>query len=127
MVRADEDALTHAIIGLASEYGRYGYRGITWLLRDAGWAVGTDRVQRICRREGLKVPSKQRPRSSLWLNDGFCIRLRPERSRHPWIRQPRCNSLFMPMVQNIRQVIGSREPPDRIEITLALCRSCPAN
>jgi putative transposase len=84
MVRADEDALTQAIIGLASEYGRYGYRPITWLLRDAGWAVGTDRVQRIWRREGLKVPSKQRPRSRLWLNDGSCIRLRPERRNHVW-------------------------------------------
>jgi putative transposase len=84
MVCADEDALTQAIIGLASEYGRYGYRRITWLLRDAGWAVGTDRVQRIWRREGLKVPSKQRPRSRLWLNDGSCIRLRPERRNHVW-------------------------------------------
>ena len=84
MVRADEDALTQAIIGLASEYGRYGYRRITWLLRDAGWAVGTDRVQRIWRREGLKVPSKQRPRSRLRLNDGSCIRLRPERRNHVW-------------------------------------------
>ena len=84
MVRADEDALTQAIIGLASEYGRYGYRRITWLLRDAGGAVGTDRVQRIWRREGLKVPSKQRPRSRLWLNDGSCIRLRPERRNHVW-------------------------------------------
>ena len=72
------------MIGLASEYGRYGYRRITWLLRDAGWAVGTDRVQRIWRREGLKVPSKQRPRSRLWLNDGSCIRLRPERRNHVW-------------------------------------------
>jgi putative transposase len=82
--RVDEDALTQAIIGLASEYGRYGYRRITWLLRDAGWAVGTDRVQRIWRREGLKVPSKKRPRSRLWLNDGSCIRLRPERRNHVW-------------------------------------------
>ena len=84
MVRVDEDALTQAIIALASEYGRYGYRRIRWLLRDAGWAVGTDRVQRIWRREGLKVPNKQRPRSRLWLNDGSCIRLRPERRNHVW-------------------------------------------
>jgi transposase InsO family protein len=73
-----------AIIGLASEYGRYGYRRITSLLRDGGWPVGTDRVQRIWRREGLKVPSKQRPRSRLCLNDGSCIRLRPERRNHVW-------------------------------------------
>jgi transposase InsO family protein len=62
MGRADEDALTQAIIALASEYGRYGYRRITVKLQDAGWHVGTDRVQGIWRREGLKVPQKQRPR-----------------------------------------------------------------
>ena len=36
------------------------------------------------RREGLKVPRKQRPRGRLWLNDGSCVRLRPERPRHVW-------------------------------------------
>ena len=84
IVRADEDALTQAIIALASQYGRYGYRRIKSLLDDAGWDVGCDRVQRIWRREGLKVPRKQRPRGRLWLNDGSCIRLRPERRNHVW-------------------------------------------
>jgi hypothetical protein len=45
--RTDEDALTEAIIQLASEYGRYGYRRITALLQRAGWQVGKDLVQRI--------------------------------------------------------------------------------
>jgi len=84
LVRADEDGLTRAIVTLASEYGRYGYRRITMLLKGAGWNVGTDRVQRIWRREGLKVPKKHKPRSRLWLNDGSCIRLRPERRNHVW-------------------------------------------
>jgi putative transposase len=53
-------------------------------LREAGWPVGTDRVQRIWRREGLKVPQKQRPRGRLWLNDGSCVRLRPEHANHVW-------------------------------------------
>jgi transposase InsO family protein len=82
--RNDEDALTQAIIQLASQYGRYGYRRITALLREAGWEVGKDRVQRIWRREGLKVPQKQRPRGRLWLNDGSCLRLRPEHENHVW-------------------------------------------
>src|SRR5208282_5508098 len=82
--RIDEDALTEAIVALASEYGRYGYRRITALLQSAGWQVGKDRVQRIWRREGLKVPQKQRPRRRLWLNDGSCVRLRPERAKHVW-------------------------------------------
>lgn len=76
--------MTQAIVTLASEYGRYGYRRITALLRISGWRVGKDRVQRIWRREGLKVPKKQRPRGRLWLNDGSCIRLRPERPGHVW-------------------------------------------
>ena len=83
-VRADEDVLTKAVVTLASEYGRYGYRRITALLRSGGWQVGKDRVQRIWRREGLKVPKKQRPRGRLWLNDGSCVRLRPERPGHVW-------------------------------------------
>jgi transposase InsO family protein len=53
---------------MASEYGRYGNRKITALLQEAGWQVGKDRVQRIWRREGLKVPQKQRPRGRLRLN-----------------------------------------------------------
>ena len=84
IVRADEDALTQAILVLAAQYGRYGYRRITEMLQRAGWPVGVDRVLRIWRREGLKVPSKQRPRRRLWLNDGSCIRLRPERRNHVW-------------------------------------------
>jgi len=84
IVRADETELTQAVIGLASPYGRYGYRRITSLLNDAGWPVGTDRVQRIWRCEGLKIPKKQRPRGRLWLNDGSCLRLRPERRNHVW-------------------------------------------
>ena len=84
LYRADEDELTRVIIALASEYGRYGYRRITIELNKAGWPVGKDRVQRIWRREGLKVPQKQRPRGRLWLNDGSCVRLRPERPNHVW-------------------------------------------
>jgi putative transposase len=83
-VRNDEDALTQAIIALASEYGRYGYRRVTAELCKAGWTVGKDRVARIWRREGLKVPRRQPKRGRLWLNDGSCVRLRPERRNHVW-------------------------------------------
>jgi transposase InsO family protein len=62
MQQPDEEALTEAIIQLASEYGRYGYRRITALLQEAGWSVGKDRVQRIWRREGLKVPQTKAAR-----------------------------------------------------------------
>jgi putative transposase len=82
--REDEDALTQEIVQLASQYGRYGYRRITALLKRAGWKVGKDRVERIWRREGLKVPQKQKPRGRLWLNDGSCVRLRPTHRNHVW-------------------------------------------
>lgn len=59
LVREDEESLTEAIIGLATQYGRYGYRRITALLRAEGWRVNAKRVHRIWRREGLKVPRKQ--------------------------------------------------------------------
>ena len=72
------------IIELASRYGRYGYRRITALLQDDGWKVGHKRVERIWRREGLKVPTKQPRRRRLWLNDGSCIRLRPGHKDHVW-------------------------------------------
>jgi len=80
----DEARLTADIIELARRYGRYGYRRITALLRQAGWAVNRKRVERIWRREGLKVPPRQPKRGRLWLNDGSCIRLRPERPNHVW-------------------------------------------
>ena len=49
-----------------------------------GWHVNHKRVFRIWRREGLKVPQKQPKRGRLWLNDGSCIRLRPQRRNHVW-------------------------------------------
>ncbi len=82
--RNDEDALTRAIIALASQYGRYGYRRITIKLQEAGWLVGKDRVERIWHHEGLKVPQKQKPRGRLWPNDSSCVRLRQERPNHGW-------------------------------------------
>jgi len=80
----DEAALTADIIELARQYGRYGYRRITALLHQAGWAVNKKRVARIWRREGLKVPQRQPKRARLWLNEASCIRLRAERPNHVW-------------------------------------------
>ncbi len=80
----DEPRLVAHMIDLASEYGRYGYRRITALLRQDGWKVNHKRVERLWRREGLKVPSRQPKRGRLWLNDGSCIRLRPAFKDHVW-------------------------------------------
>ena len=80
----EEDRLTSRIIELATTYGRYGYRRVTALLRAEGWKVNHKRVERIWTREGLKVPKKQPKRGRLWLNDGSCVRLRPEHRNHVW-------------------------------------------
>lgn len=83
-VADDEPALRASIIALAMQYGRYGYRKVTGLIRNDGWRVNVKRVHRIWREEGLKVPKKQPQKRRLWLNDGSCVRLRPERKDHVW-------------------------------------------
>ena len=106
----DEQRLTEDIIALTEEFGRYaspgkrllanaerGYRMITGMLNNSGWHVNHKRpsrglqanrcratVERIWRREGLKVPQKQPKKGRLWLTDGSCVRLRPERPNHVW-------------------------------------------
>lgn len=82
--RDDEEALTADLVALAERYGRYGYRKISALLKAAGWQVNDKRVERIWRREGLKVPAKQPKRGRIWDNDGSCLRLRPEHRNHVW-------------------------------------------
>lgn len=82
--REDEARLVADMIELARQYGRYGYRRIAVLLRDAGWSVSDGRIERLWRREGLKVPMKQPKKGRHWLNDGSCVRLRPEHRDHVW-------------------------------------------
>jgi putative transposase len=82
--REDEERLVADMIELARQYGRYGYRRIAALLRQAGWQVNDKRVERLWKREGLKIPAKQPKKSRLWFNDGSCVRLRPEHPNHVW-------------------------------------------
>ncbi len=81
---SDEPRLMNRIVELATQYGRYGYRRVTALLREEGFRVNHKRVERLWRREGLKVPAKQPKRKRLWLNDGSCVRLRPAFRNHVW-------------------------------------------
>ena len=87
-IEDEEEKLVSRIIELATQYGRYGYRRITALLNQEGWIVNHKKVERIWRREGLKVSQKQPKRRRLWLNDGSCIRLRPEYDLPPVISPP---------------------------------------
>ena len=81
---AKDSDLVERIVDLACQYGRYGYRMITGLLRLEGIPVNHKRVERIWRQEGLKVPKKQPKRRRLWLNDGSCVRLRADHPNHVW-------------------------------------------
>ena len=79
-----QEQVRERIIALAKEYGRYGYRTVTDLLRQEGWDVGKDRVYTTWRQEGLQVPQKQPKRARLWRADGSCLRLRPAYRNHVW-------------------------------------------
>src|SRR5574337_901020 len=53
-------------------------------MRQADWSISNTRVERVWRREGLKVPAEQQKRRRLWLTDGLYIRLRLTYSNHVW-------------------------------------------
>jgi putative transposase len=72
------------MVELATTYGRYGYRRVTAPLRSEGFGVNHKRIERLWRLEGLIVPQRRPKRGRLWLNDGSCGRLRPERKDHVW-------------------------------------------
>lgn len=80
----DEPRLVRRMVELATQYGRYGYRRVAALLCLEGWQVNHKRVERLWRREGLKVPARLPKRGRLWLNDGSCLRLRPAYKNHVW-------------------------------------------
>lgn len=82
--RADEGPLRQAVIRLAAQYGRYGYRRVTGLLAQEGWEASRSRVERLWKQEGLRVPARQPKRGRLWLADGSCVRLRPAYRHHVW-------------------------------------------
>ena len=83
-IPTDEPVLIHRMGALATHYGRYGYRRITAMLQQEGWQVNHKRIERLWRREGLKVPRRQPKRKRLWLHNGSCLRLRPLYAKHVW-------------------------------------------
>ena len=80
----DDDALRLALIRLAKQYGRYGYRKIAVLLRIEGWKVNHKKVERIWREEGLQLPQRHKKRRRLYHQDSSIIRLRPTHPNHVW-------------------------------------------
>ena len=80
----DNDALRLAMIRLAKQHGRYGYRKIAELLRIEGWRVNHKKVERLWREEGLKLPERHKKRRRLYHKDSSVIRLRPTHANHVW-------------------------------------------
>ena len=82
--RDDDQALRLALVRLAKQYGRYGYRKIARLLRVEGWQVNHKKVERLWREEGLQLPQRHKKRKRLYHKDSSIIRLRPRYPNHIW-------------------------------------------
>ena len=80
----DDDELRLALIRLAKQYRRYGYRKVAQLLRVEGWAVNHKKVERLWREEGLQLPHRHKRRQRLYHKDSSVIRLRPQYPNHVW-------------------------------------------
>lgn len=80
----DDKALRLAMIRLAKQYGRYGYRKVTELLRVVGWPVNHKKIERLWGEEGLQLPQRHKKRKRLYHKDSSIIRLRPQYPNHIW-------------------------------------------
>lgn len=80
----DERALVKRMRELSAAHPRYGYRRVWALLRAERFAVNRKRVQRLWRREGLKVPQTQRKRRRLGHSGNSCSRRKAEYANHVW-------------------------------------------
>lgn len=71
------------MVDLAGKHAPYGYRFIWALLRKEGWRVGKSKMERLWRREGLRVVVKLRKRKRL-NGDGSCTRYQAQYPNHVW-------------------------------------------
>jgi len=82
--RSDEQKLVERMLELAREHPRYGYRRIAALLRREEWQASDNRIHRLWRKEGLKVPQKKRKKRSLGKSENGCHRRKAEHKDHVW-------------------------------------------
>lgn len=82
--RDDEGRLIAAILGLVGRHPRYGYRRIWALLRAGGWRVNRKRVHRLWRKQGLKVPSRQRKKRRVGVSDNGVVRRKAQGKDDVW-------------------------------------------
>jgi len=83
-VRPDEGRLVARMLELVRRHPRYGYRRIWALLRAEGWRVNRKRVYRLWRRNGLRVPKKQRKKRRLGSSANGCARRRAAHRDDVW-------------------------------------------
>src|SRR5215831_7131033 len=81
---SDEAKLVNEMRRLAARHPRFGSPRILQLLIAEGWRVNHKRVERLWRREGLKVPQRQRKRRRLGHSANSCSRRRAERMNEVW-------------------------------------------
>jgi putative transposase len=79
-----DDELRLAMIRLAKQFGRYGYRKVTALLRIEGWRVNHKKIERLWGEEGLQLPHRHKKRRRLYHQDSSVIRLRPTHPNNIW-------------------------------------------
>jgi putative transposase len=72
------------MLELVRERPRFGYRRMWALLVQEGWRVNRKRIHRLWRKEGLKVPQKQRKKRRLGTSQNACHRRRAEFKDHVW-------------------------------------------
>jgi len=82
--REDDAVLVDQIHELVRRHPRYGYRRIWALLRADGWRINVKRIYRLWRREGFRVPRRQRKKRRLGCSDNGIVRRRPEHKNHVW-------------------------------------------
>ena len=80
----NDDDLRLAMIRLAKNYGRYGYRKVLELLRIEGWCINHKKLERLWSEEGLQQPQRHKKRKRLYHHDSSIIRLRPTHPNHVW-------------------------------------------
>ena len=83
-VKDDEARLVQRIHELVRRHPRYGYRRVWALLVAEGWSVNVKRIERLWRREGLKVPVKPRKKRRLGSSENACHRRRSEQMNDVW-------------------------------------------
>ena len=82
--REKDQPLVKRMLELVRSHPRYGYRRVWALLRGEGFRVNRKRVHRLWRKEGLKVPKKQRKKRRLGSSEHGCVRHRAEHINHVW-------------------------------------------